>query len=188
MTGYVGIAPLVAAFALLGRVRLRPRPPEWLVWHIMALAGIVLALGGNFPGGDVLAHLPLLRGQRLQSRNILIADLALAVLLAYWADHPFPERHRRFLRVRGRRGPDPETVLGVLPPLAVLAVVALGLGWGAGLLHWLRAGPGATSLDGLLQPWLVPFGLLAAGAVGFVIAGLRRGCGPLAVAGRFRAG
>ena len=171
VTGYVGILPLVAAAALLGRVRLRPRPPEWLVWHVMALAGIVLALGGNTPVGSVLAHLPLFDSQRLQSRNILITDLALAVLLAYWADQPQRAGNRRFLRVRGRRGPDLETALALLPPLAVLAVVTLGLCWGAGLLRWLRVSPGATSLDGLLKPGLVPYLLIAGGAIAFVVAG-----------------
>ena len=111
--------------------------------------------------------------QRLQSRNILIADLALAVLLAYWADQPFRAGSRRFLRLRGRRGPDLETVLALLPPLAVLAVVTLGLCWGAGLLRWLRVSPGATSLDGLLKPWLVPYVLIAVGAIAFVVAGRR---------------
>ena len=89
VTSYVGILPLVAAFALLGRLRWRRHPPEWLVWHVMALAGVVLALGGNTPLGNVLYHLPLFGDQRLQSRNILVLDLALAVLLAYWADQPF---------------------------------------------------------------------------------------------------
>ena len=178
VTGYVGILPLVAALALLGRVRLRPRPPEWLVWHVMALAGIVLALGGNTPVGDLLAHVPLFGGQRLQSRNILIADLALAVLLAYWASHPLSEGSRRFLRIRGRRGPDLETVLALLPPLAVVAVAALGLSWGAGLLHWLRAGPAADGLAGLLKPWLVPYALLGAGAIALVIGGRRLRPGP----------
>ena len=45
VTGYAGILPLVAAAALLGRLRLRPRLPEWAVWHVMALVGFVLALG-----------------------------------------------------------------------------------------------------------------------------------------------
>ena len=178
VTGYVGILPLVAATALLGRVRLRPRPPEWLVWHVMALAGIVLALGGNTPVGSLLVHLPLFDSQRLQSRNILIADLALAVLLAYWADQPFRAGSRRFLRARGRRGPDLETVLALLPPLAVLTVVTLGLCWGAGLLRWLRVSPGATSLDGLLKPGLVPYLLIAGGAIAFVLVG--RHLGPVA--------
>jgi hypothetical protein len=205
VTGYVGILPLVAAAVLLGRIRLRPRLPEWAVWHFMALAGVVLALGGNTPFGSLLVHLPLFGGQRLQSRNILVADLALTVLLAYWADHPLGERSQWFLsqrsqlhasprsqlypseksqrflggrRQRTRRAPpgrrmDLETVLGVLPPLAVIAVVVLGLVWGAGLLHWLRAGPGAAGVDGRLKPWLVPYAVLGAGAVAFVIFGRR---------------
>ena len=56
VTGYVGILPLVAAFVLLGRVRRRPRLPEWLIWHIIALAGLILALGGNTPAGQLLVH------------------------------------------------------------------------------------------------------------------------------------
>jgi len=164
VTGYVGILPLVAAFALLARVRLRPRPPEWLIWHAVALAGLVLALGGNTPAGALLVHLPFFGGQRLQSRNILVADLALAVLLAYWADQPRPEP------ARGRRAVT-ETVLAALPALAAIAVVALGLSWGAGLLGWLRVNPGALALAGRLKPWLVPYAVLGVGAVAFVIFG-----------------
>ena len=117
--------------------------------------------------------MPLFGGQRLQSRNILIADLALALLLAYWADHPFSEDSRRLSRLRGRRGPRLEMVLAVLPPLAVIAVVTLGLSWGGGLLHWLRASPGAVGLEGALKPWLIPYALLGAGAIVFVIVGRR---------------
>src|SRR5262249_154712 len=155
VTGYAGILPLVAAFALLARLpvrglvawmaprrltlcllargrgararrggaapseaamasgggagggpggqggggarggRARAGVPDWLVWHVMALVGVALALGGNTPLGSVLAQLPFYGTQRLQSRNILVLDVALAVLLAYWADDPFPERVRR---------------------------------------------------------------------------------------------
>ena len=37
--GYVGLMPLVASFALVGRLRLRRPVPEWLVWHFMAFSG-----------------------------------------------------------------------------------------------------------------------------------------------------
>jgi hypothetical protein len=173
VTGYVGILPLVAAAALLGRLRLRPRLPDWAVWHVVALVGFVLALGGNTPAGPLLARLPLFGGLRLQSRNILVADLALAVLFAYWADRPFGDGHRRFLRAPGGRRVDLETVLGVLPALAMIVAVALGLTWGTGLLHWLRAGPGAAGAAGPLRPWLVPYALIGAGAIAFVIFGRR---------------
>ena len=173
VTGYVGILPLVAAAALLGRLRLRPRLPEWAVWHVIALVGFVLALGGNTPAGSLLVHLPLFSGLRLQSRNILVADLALAVLFAYWADRPLGDKSRRFLRAPGGRRVDLETVLGVLPALAMIVVVALGLAWGTGLLHWLRAGPGTAGAAAPLRPWLVPYALIGAGAIAFVVVGRR---------------
>ena len=171
VTGYVGILPLVAATVMLGRLRLRPRLPEWAVWHVMTLIGLILTLGGNTPVGSLLAGLPLFGGQRLQSRNILVAGLALAILLAYWADQPLSERSQRLFREHGQRRWDLETILGILPPLAVIAVVGLALSWGAGLLNWLRVRPGAISLAGLLKPWLVPYLLIAAGAIAFVIFG-----------------
>ena len=166
VTSYVGLLPLVAAFALLGRLRWRPRAPEWLVWHVMALAGVVLALGGNTPLGKVLYHLPLFGDQRLQSRNILVLDLALVVLLAYWADQPFAgSRDRPISR---------ETVLGVLPPLAAVAAVALAFTWGVGWVRWvgLNIFPSA-SVVARLKPWLVPYAVLGAAAVALVIFGRR---------------
>jgi len=173
VTSYAGVLPLVAAAVLLGRFRLRRRPPEWIVWHVIALVGVVLALGGHTPVGHLLVHLPLYSGQRLQSRNILVTDLALAVLLAYWADQPLGQRAQRFVRARGWRRIDPETVLGVLPPLAMIAVVVIALCWGAGLLRWLGTGVTAAAVDGRLKPWLLPYAVLGAAAIAFVIFGRR---------------
>jgi hypothetical protein len=173
VTSYVGILPLVAAFALLGRVRLRPRPPEWVWWHVMALAGVILALGGNTPAGPLLMHLPLFGGQRLQSRNIFVADLALAVLLAYWADQPSGEPAQRLGPADGAHRRRLETFLAILPPLGMIAAVVLGLSWGAGLLHWLGVSSGAAAVAGRLKLWLVPYALIGAGAIALVIAGRR---------------
>jgi len=186
VTSYVGILPLVAAFALLGR--LRPgreggagrglsRWPEWVVWHLIGLAGAALALGGNTPLGALLYRLPLFGGQRLQSRNILVLDLALAVLLAYWADQPAPApRLRRGLPgvTRGRTWP--ETVLGAIPAVAVAAVAVLGLTRGPALLHWLGIGLSrAASVSGQLRPSLIPYAVLGAAAVVLVIVMRRLG-------------
>jgi hypothetical protein len=166
VTSYVGILPLVAAFALLGRARWRPRLPDWLIWHVMALAGVALALGGNTPLGHVLYHLPLFGDQRLQSRNILVLDLALAVLLAYWADRPFGDsRTRRVSR---------EAVLGVLPALAAVAAVALAFTWGAGWVRWvgMNISPSA-GVVARLRPYLVPYAVLGAAAAALVVCGRR---------------
>jgi hypothetical protein len=168
VTSYVGILPLVAAFALLGRLRWRPRPPEWLVWHVIALIGLALALGGNTPLGNVLYHLPLFGDQRLQSRNILVLDLALAVLLAYWADQPFARSQTRWITR--------ETVLGAVPPLAVVVAVVLGFTWGVSWIRWvgLNISPSA-SVVGDLKPYLLPYAVLGAAAAALVIFGWRLG-------------
>ena len=180
VTSYVGILPLVAAFALLGRLRLQPRLPEWAVWHVTALAGVILALGGNTPLGGLLFRIPLFGDQRLQSRNVLVLDLALAVLLAYWADHPLAEGndpaaargHDRLLRYLPVRRMAPDTILGVVPALAAAVVVVLALTWGAGVLEWMGVGAGeATSIIGHLKPWLIPSAVLGAGAAALVMFG-----------------
>jgi hypothetical protein len=194
VTSYVGILPLVAAFALLGRLRPGHRGgegrgnrgragrglsrwPEWIVWHIIGLAGAVLALGGNTPLGALLYRLPLFGGQRLQSRNILVLDLALAVLLAYWADQPAPAPRLRQGLVGVARGRTwPETVLGAIPAVAVAAVAVLGLTRGPALLHWLGIGLSrAASVSGQLRPSLIPYAVLGAAAVVLVIAMRRLG-------------
>ena len=170
VTSYVGILPLVAAFALLGRLRRGRRVPEWLVWHVMALAGVVLALGGNTPLGHVLYHLPLFGDQRLQSRNIGVLDLALAVLLAYWADRPFePSRTRRVTS---------ETVLGVIPPLAVALTAALGVAWGMSWIRWvgLNISPSISEVS-RLKPYVLPYAVLGAAAAALVVFGWRLGHG-----------
>jgi hypothetical protein len=168
VTSYAGVLPLVAAFALLGRLRWRQRPPEWLVWHLMALAGVALALGGNTPLGNMLYHLPLFGDQRLQSRNVLVLDLALAVLLAYWADQPFDgARTRRVTR---------ETILGVIPPLAVVVAAVLGVARGMSWIRWvgLNISP-SVSVVSRLKPYLLPYVVLGAVAAALVLFGWRLG-------------
>jgi len=163
VTGYVGLMPLAAACALLGRLRWRP-PPEWFVWHLMALAGVLLALGGNTPLGRVLVYLPFFGDQRLQSRNIVIADLALAVLLGYWADawlsQPREQRWRWLAPAR--------RLLGALPGAAAVAVALVTIAWGAGMLRWLGLSPDRAAHAGPLRPWLLPSLVLGALAVAVV--------------------
>ena len=145
VTSYVGILPLVAAFALLGRLRLRRRLPEWLVWHVTALVGIALALGSNIPLGHLLYHVPLFGDQRLQSRNILVLDLALAVLLGVLG-RPVV---RRGAGRGGGAGPTPVASPAGLAPGTILGVVPAargGPGRRAGL-H-LGRGPAALARDG----------------------------------------
>ncbi len=201
VTGYVGIMPLVASFALLGRLRWRRPLPEWIVWEVIAAVGIVLALGGNTPLWHLLIHIPLFGGQRLQSRNIVIADIGFAFLLAYWSDAWLAERSRQSARAApptpataqgpapaGARSPVPPSIseseqgavigglariLGSVPALLAVAIVIVGIAWGAGFLQWLSVSLGAASEDGALRLWFVPFGVLGLGAAALVLWGHR---------------
>jgi hypothetical protein len=162
VTGYVGLLPLAAATALFARLRRRQRLPDWLLWEAVALAGVLVTLGNNTPLWHVLIHIPLIGGQRLQSRGILVADLALAVLLAYWLDE--------WARRPSRRA---EQVLGALPLAGVIGIVVAGLVAGASLLGWLGVGAHDGARAGALRPWLMPALVLAALALVLVAGGSR---------------
>ncbi len=173
VTSYVGILPLVAALVLLSRLRLRSRAPEWLIWHVVAIVGAVFALGGQTPLGRLLVHVPLFGDQRLQSRNIMVLDLALAVLLAYWADRPFGTGSRSLSWGRRLRI-DLETVLGALPPTAVIVVAVFAVMQSTRMLGWLGVSARVAGVAGQhLRPWLVPYAVIGAGALALVIFGQR---------------
>lgn len=146
----VGILPLVAACAYLprlasaglatlsrfggGRASARarvvndsshPARRALAVWYAMGLVGVLLALGTTTPLGRLLIQIPLYGGQRLQNRNAVIFDLALAVLLGFFVDDLVGRR-----RDADHRAQQSLAVLETLPRrlLAVLPVVGcLGL-------------------------------------------------------------
>jgi hypothetical protein len=171
VTGYVGLLPLVAAVALFARLR-RHRPlPQWLVWEVVALAGILLALGDNTLLWHLLIHIPLLGAQRLQSRAILITDLALAVLLACWLDGWVPGASPS--ATTSGAGGASERALGALPLAGVIGIVVVAFTDGSGLLRWMGVQTQAASHAASLRPWLVPALALAGAALALVITGPR---------------
>jgi hypothetical protein len=174
VTAYVGVLPLMAAGALLGRLRLRRPLPEWLVWYAVGAVGILLALGSNTPLWHLLIKVPLFSGQRLQSRSIMITDLALAVLLAHWVDGWLAAR-----RIRTSGGPGTaatqrrEAVLAAVPALGVAGVVVVALVWEPGFLAWMGVARSTADRVGGLKPWLVPELVLAVVAAALVWSGRR---------------
>ena len=176
VSGYVGLLPLVGATALLARLR-RSRPvPEWVIWEVIAAAGILLTLGNHTPLWHVLIHIPLVGGQRLQSRSILVTDLALAVLLAHWLDSwarsPSPGVAQAELAAPGPAGGG-ERVLGALPAVLVVALVAVALATGPSFLEWMGVVSGAATDASALGPWLVPSLVLALGVLAILAWGPR---------------
>ena len=102
VTSFVGILALIAAGSLLLRKwRRRPEARHWRVWYVVLAIGLLSALGGATPFGHALFLLPVVNGQRLLNRNLLLVDFSLAVLLAWWV--------HLLLEARGGAEPDQAT-------------------------------------------------------------------------------
>lgn len=158
VTGYVGLVPLVAVAGLLVARRDLAR---WVPWLALAGLGLLMAWGTFTPLGHVLVHIPLFGRTRLQSRNLGIVDLGLAVLLGLWAERAL--------------GPDPAGAgvgrwVTALPALAAAALCVAALVAPTSLLSAF-GGPGA--LGRALAPWYAAQ-LVVAGAVVALVVGWRR--------------
>jgi hypothetical protein len=180
VTAYVGLLPLAGALALLGQLRRRRPLPDWPVWHVVAVLGVLLALGTHTPAWHLFEAVPLSGAERLPSRDLMVLDLALAVLFAYWVEGWLGSGQSRRVQaegrsdgVRPRKGFDASTALGTMPALAAMATVVVALVWGAGLLVWLGLTRSAASNDGGLKPWLVPWLVLGVLVVVLLVAGPR---------------
>lgn len=154
VTSYVGLLPLSAALVLLTRSVGRRRSrlaSDWGMWLALLALGILFAWGAFTPLGHIWAAIPLFGKTRLQSRNIEIADLALAVLLAFWLDRLWSERASDHgAGVAGWR-------LGValLPAVAVPVVCIVTLAAPRAVEGWLDVPASRIHLARGLWPWFV---------------------------------
>lgn len=165
VTGYVGLVPLVAVAGLLvGR-----RGREWVPWLALAAIGLVLAWGSFTPLGHLLVHVPLLGRTRLQSRNLGITDLALAVLLGLWAERALGTHPEEAGLAPRRRW------VAAAPALAAAALCAVALAVPAALEGAFGAVPSAVGLGRYLAPWFVAQLVVAAAVVGLVLGWRRLG-------------
>ncbi len=113
-SGYAGLLPLAALGALAtrsyGRRRKDPLAGRWRMWIVVAVVGAILAMAPELPGLSALAHVPVYGSLRAQARNLLIVDLALAMILGYFADRVlFLARPRQ---AAGETAEEPEQVPG----------------------------------------------------------------------------
>ncbi len=145
VTSYVGILALIAGFSLLlKRWRQRPESRQWWIWYGILVIGVLSSLGDQTPFARLMYLVPGVNSERLLNRNLLLVDMALAVLLAWWlhlllaeraaagASGPGPrEAEPTSVRGRWRAGQRAEVVLTAVPFVFTVVV---------GLLLWL-AGP-----------------------------------------------
>jgi hypothetical protein len=141
VTSYVGILALIAAFTLpLKRWRRRPEAGQWWVWYLILAVGVFSSLGDQTPFAHLMYLIPGVRSERLLNRNLLLVDMTLAVLLAWWVHLALQDRTDRdgttaesgSVRDRWRTGARSEVVVTSIP-FAFSATVGALL-WVAGPL------------------------------------------------------
>ena len=170
VTGYVGLLPLAAGLALLTRSfgrRRDPRSSDWGVWLVLAVLGMLLAWGTYTPLGTVFEHIPLFGKTRLQSRNLGIVDLSLAILFAFWLQRVWGVGGVA-AGLRGWR-----RWVTVTPLLATAALCVVALAIPARLEGVFGVPASAVGLGRYLTPWFVASLVLALGGAALVL-GWRR--------------
>jgi hypothetical protein len=91
------------------------------VWYLLIVVGLLLSFGGYTPLGHLLVHLPIYGQQRLQNRNMIMVDISLAILFAYWIDGV----RYRVAAGRDTEGPTrAERTWAVLPVVCLIALAA----------------------------------------------------------------
>lgn len=89
VTGFVGIVAMTATaayFATLTKRGWRGPEGQFTVFGVLAVVGLLAAWGSYTPLGHVFHALPFFGKTRLQSRNIIVFDLAAAVFVGWWLD------------------------------------------------------------------------------------------------------
>jgi len=168
VTGYVGLLPLAAFLVLVVRGvgrRADPRARDWRPWLFLAPLGLLLAWGTFTPLGHVFAEIPFYNKVRLDSRNLQIVDLALAMVFAFWLElflsgewRERADRPLRWLR---------EVAVPAAFPLAGLAAALSMLWFPVTVLTALGALP--TDPNGR-RPWMAAQAAVAVGALAVVVA------------------
>ncbi len=165
VTGYVGVAALIAAVAFVLRVtrhgwRNAERP--FVAYVVVGVVGLLATWGYYTPAGHLFRALPLFGSTRLQSRNVILVDLAVLVLLGWWLDE-----FRRDVSL-GRDAGRLRAWFALAPALAVVALSGALLIDGAPILRWLGVSKSASGLVDFQRPTLIAHLVVAVGLV-FVV-------------------
>ena len=89
VTGYVGLLCVVAAAAFVARLTRRGWVGECrdhVVFVVIGVVGLFATWGTFTPVGHLFRLIPLFGSTRLPSRNVILVDLAGAMMLAWWLD------------------------------------------------------------------------------------------------------
>ncbi|HWD24125.1 MAG TPA: hypothetical protein VG368_01560, partial [Acidimicrobiales bacterium] len=142
--------------------------------YALTVVGALLALGSDTPLGNVLVHIPLYGGERLQNRNAVIFDVGLTMLVAFFVDDMIkrPRAAERSASARRRLpvlGSWPSIVAGAIAPAGAAALIVIAYAFPIGTEARLGVQGVRPALFRALQPYLTPSLVFALVLVGFVV-------------------
>jgi hypothetical protein len=170
VTGYVGVLAVVALVSYmthLTRRGWRGVERDWIVYFVLIVAGLFATWGSFTPLGHIFRDIPLYGSTRLQSRNIIVVDLGLTVLLG-WFLQRLADRDYAGAGLVGRR-----RWLTVSPALFVVALSFASLFFGSAIIDWLAKSTTAGSFAHYERPTLVLHLLVALGFAWCLVWGLK---------------
>lgn len=138
VTGYVGVLALMATFAFFTRVSRRGwkgGDRDYVVYVVLLVVGLFATWGSFTPLGHLFRHIPLYGNTRLQSRNVIVVDFAMTLLLGWWLNKI---EHRKLdeAGVEGRA-----KWVTMAPAIAIVAFCASLFLWGPQIVSFLGVFP-----------------------------------------------
>jgi hypothetical protein len=189
VTGYAGVLALMAAVAFLTRFTWkgwRGYEGDFTIYFVLGVVGLFAAWGNFTPLGHIFRAIPLFGSTRLQSRNIILVDLPLAVILGWWLEQVRERAHRSFPRRESSRErqvsvssvPRGGLFSGLedgfrwataMPAILIAAFSVALLGWGTWVVNRVSISDGLAHLEGGLRFLNVVHLLVALAAAGAVL-------------------
>jgi hypothetical protein len=123
VTGYVGVLALVATFGFFSRLTRRGwrgGDRNFVLYVVIVVVGLFATWGNFTPIGHVFRAIPLFGSTRLQSRNVILVDFGMTVLLGWWLQR-VAERDLVGAGLEGRRK------WITLSPLLVVAALCVAM-------------------------------------------------------------
>jgi len=143
VTGYAGVVALMAGAAFLTRLTRRGWEGverDYTIYVVVGVVGLFATWGSFTPLGHVFRAIPVFGSTRLQSRNVILVDFALAMVLGWWLQRVQDQRLEPAGLDRGKRW------ITLAPAIVVAAFAVALIGWGPAVISRLGAPAGGASL------------------------------------------
>lgn len=151
VTGYAGVVALVALAGYVSRLTRRGWRKEdrnWMTYFALVVVGLFASWGNFTPAGHLFQAIPLYGSTRLQSRNIILVDLGVAVLLG-WFLQRLSERDFAGAGLVGRR-----KWITLSPAIGVAALSAGMMLFSTQIMSWILKGTPVNGLQYYERPTL----------------------------------